>query len=77
MADGDLAELAISLVLDRMAIKLLNSFDLWSAKFLGALFKFRDKSGFLGSSVQEMRLSQALDPRLLQPMCLAGIKHTG
>ena len=35
VADGDLAELAIFLVLDRVTIELLDSFDFWSAEVLG------------------------------------------
>ena len=40
VADGDLAELAISLVLDRVTIELLDSFDFWSAKDLGRSIRF-------------------------------------
>ena len=46
-------------------------------KFLGALFDFRHKLGFLGSWVLEMRLSQALYTPLLHRMSLIGIKHLG
>ena len=53
VTDGDLAELAISLVLDRVMIELLDS---GKPKFLGALFDFRHKLDFLCSWVQEMRL---------------------
>ena len=36
----DLAELAISLVLDRVTIELFDSFDFWSVKVLGRSFQF-------------------------------------
>ena len=66
VTDGDLVELTISLVLDQVTIELL-----------GALFDFRHKLGFLGSWVQEMRLSQVLDPPLLHSMCLIETEHLG
>ena len=67
VADGDLAELAISLILDRVTIELLVSRSSWA---LYSTFVIN-----WGSWVQEMSLSQALDLPLLYPMCLVGIEH--
>ena len=52
VTDGDLAELAIFLVLDRVTIELLDSFDFWSAKVLGRSIRFSSQTElprFLGS----------------------------
>ena len=40
VTDGDLAELAISLVLGRVTIELFDSFDFWSAEVLGRSIRF-------------------------------------
>ena len=77
VADEDLAELAISLVLDRVTIELWTASTFVHPKFMGALFDFRHRLGFHGALVQELRLSQVLDPPLLHPRCLIGIEHLG
>ena len=40
LADGDLAELAIFFVFDRVTIELFDSFDFWSAEVLGRSIRF-------------------------------------
>ena len=45
VTDEDLSELAISYVLDRVTIELLDSFDFWSVQVLGRSIRFLSKIG--------------------------------